>query len=138
MTKLNNQLIVNQTDDLLEKDIWKVEDIGLKPDSVHSKYYFNFTKLTPIWLKQTVKRYIRFQASRNSVASCHSYLAKLMYLSKFLHLHCEGITPDKIDRQIIVRYLEYLACTHLSIGSRILALIHLRTFHQIVVQEKWF
>lgn len=41
---------------LLEKDIWEVEALGIKVDTVNSIYRFNFTRLKSEWLKQAVKK----------------------------------------------------------------------------------
>ena len=124
-------------DELLERDIWKPEEVGLKPDTVHSTYYFNFTRITPVWLKQAVKQFVRFQAATRSHASCHSYITGLAHFGDFMAQCSPIITPEKIDRPLIVKYIAYLANSKLGTVSRAMALIHLRTFHQIMIQEKW-
>lgn len=129
--------LLNDRDELLERDIWKTEEIGVKPDTVHSTYYFNFSRLKPTWFKQAVKKLVRFQAATKSHASCHSYIVGLTHFGLFLTECYPSINPDRINRKIIVKYIEYLANTALGTVSRITALIHLRTFHTIIWQEKW-
>ncbi len=128
---------IKNRETLLEKDIWDVEDLGLIPDYLYSTYRFTFAKIEPYWLKQATKKFLRFQSTQKSLATCRSYLTKLVHFGKFLTLHHEGITPEKINRKIIVEFIEYMAYSKLGASTRGLTLIHLRTFHQMVAQEKW-
>lgn len=138
MKENNMQLrTMSNRDDLLDKDVWKVEELGLNPSFVNSLYQLNFSKLSPLWFKQAVKKFVRFQSTRNSLSSCRSYIVQLIHFGTFLNLHHEGITPEKIDRRICVKFIEYLSQLDLSISTRITVLIHLRTFHQIMMQENW-
>ena len=138
MRKINKQLkpIIDR-DVLLEKDIWDVEELGFQPNFVHSRYFFNFSKIKPFWFKQAIKKYVRFQSAKNSLSTCHSYVDKLMHFGNFLSSNHKGITPEEITRQIVIKFIEYFACTNLKASTRTVTFIHLRTFHQIVVQEKW-
>lgn len=120
---------------LAEQDIWKVEEIGLKP--CHGIYKLNFSKLRPIWLKNAMKSFVRFQAATKSVATCCSYIMGLAHFGDFIEKHFPKISPDKVDRSIVVKYIEYLAKSNLAVETRNITLIHLRTFHTIIVQEKW-
>lgn len=138
MRKINKQTqpIINR-DELLEKDIWDVEDLGLTPDYLYSTYHLNFSKITPLWFKQAVKKFVRFQSTKRSLATCRSYITKLIHFGLFLSVHHKKITPQKINRQIILEFMEYMITTKLGVTTRALTLLHIRTFHQIVVQEKW-
>ncbi len=124
-------------DELMNADIWKAEHIGLKPDMVSGTYQLNFSNLKPTWLKVVVKRFIRFQASTKSFASCFSYLGRLKHFGEFLTDNVPGITPSQINRALSLRYIEYLSQTKLGTVTRSMALIHLRTLHGIILQEKW-
>jgi integrase len=136
--RLSTQMKFHQQEKLLfEKDIWKAEEIGYKPDSVHGIYHLNFKKLNPVWFKLAVKRFIRFQSATKSFASCYSYIVGLNHFGNFITENFKDILPEKIDRRFIVKYIEFLTKTKLGLVARSMALIHLRTFHWIMVQEKW-
>ncbi len=119
------------------RDIWPVEELGFKPDDVQGIYQLNFTRLKPDWFKVAVKRFVRFQSTIKSLASCTSYIGRLAHFSDFIIESYVDPLPDEIDRGVIIKYLSFLAKSNLSVMTRSMALIHLRTFHNVVTQEKW-
>jgi len=135
--KFNIKNPINQHNDLFNHDVWKAEDIGCKPDTVNSTYLLNFKRIEQDWLKLAVKRFVYYQASTKSFSSCYSYLARLIQFSSFLSQFYPAILPNEINRSVILKYIHHLAKLELSISTRSIALIHLRTFHIIMLQEKW-
>lgn len=118
-------------------DRWRVEDIGLKPDTSMAGYYINFERLAPTWFKDTVKRFVLFQAATKTYASCRSYAVNLSLFSAFLMQSYPNLEPHQINRTIVTNYMTYLLGRNLNPQTRNIALIHLRTLHAIVLQEKW-
>ncbi len=127
----------NDDSDLYQRDIWKAEEFGFKPDTVHGTYQLNFSRLKPNWFKKAVKRFVLFQAATKSFSSCFSYVGRLTHFSEFITENCSDIFPHQVDRSVIIKYISYLAKSNLSVVTRSMALIHLRTFHSIMIQENW-
>ena len=87
---------------LFEKDIWRNEEFGFKPNTVHCMYQLNFTRLKPEWFKLAVKRFIYFQASIKSFGTCFSYLGRLITFGEFLSKEYPDSYPENINRDVII------------------------------------
>jgi integrase/recombinase XerD len=122
---------------LFNRDIWKAEDIGCKPETVHGMYQLNFSRLKPQWYKHAVMRFIQFQSAIKSFSTCYSYLGRLITFGEFLSKKYPDISAEMINREVIINYITYLAKSRLGLVTRSMSLIHLRTFHGIMLQEKW-
>lgn len=129
--------VKNEDPKLFQRDVWKTDEFGLKPDTVHGIYQLNFSRLKPDWLKKAVKRFILYQAATKTLSSCYSYIGRLANFSDFISENYANILPHQIDRSVIIKYLTFLSKNNFSIVTRIMALVHLRTFHNIMVQENW-
>ena len=123
--------------DFFDEDRWEAEKIGLEPDHTNSAYYVSFTRIKQTWLKQAVKKFIYLQSASKSFSSCRSYTAGLAHFSKFLENRFPQIVAKQIDRELILHFIGYLTKNNLSITTKKIALIHLRTFHEYCIQEKW-
>ena len=122
---------------LFDKDIWQAEQIGLEPDRVHSAYRLNFTRIQPGWLRLAAKQFIYFYSSIKSYNTCHSYIVALQRFSQFLLQVNEQIQPHEIERHHIVDYFAYLNTAKLSLSTRQIFIVHLRTFLETASQENW-
>lgn len=118
-------------------DVWIIEKIGLKPMHASGIYYLNFKRMIITWFKEAVKRFVLFQSTTKSCASCRSYVVNLNHFAEFLAACYPNLASNAVNRLIIVDYIRYLTTRNLSSATRHIALIHLRTFHTIAVQEKW-
>ena len=118
-------------------DRWEAEKLGLEPDYTNSSYYLNFTRLKQIWLKEAVKKFVYLQAASKSFSSCRSYIIGLANFSQFLESVFPEISPNQINREVVIHFIGYLTKSKLSITTKKIALIHLRTFHEYCIQEKW-
>lgn len=135
--KIMNNVTISKTNDLFDRDIWKTEEFGHKADNVHGIYQLNFRKLRPEWFKQAVKKFVYFQASTKTLSSCFSYVGRLTHFSEFLTIYYPTITPELITREVMIKYIRFIATRDFSISTRTLALVHFRTFHTIMIQENW-
>lgn len=124
-------------DILLEKDRWSVSDLGLEADRAHSSYFLDFSKISLAWLKITVKRFVRFQSATRSYSTCRSYIQALTRFNKYLVSLNTPTNPVDITRNLVVGYIQYLKKDSIGVVTRRTAIIHLRTFHLIVLQENW-
>ena len=127
----------NNIDELLNKDVWLASDVGLKPDGVHAIYYLSFSKITTSWLKNAAMKFVRLQAATRSFATCRGYIRSFNHFDSFLQTLNTPISPNNINRELIVNFIQHLAKLRLSPATRSITLINLRTFHQIVLLEGW-
>ena len=119
-----------------EKDYWKAEELGFTPDNTHSTYHLKFTSLQPQWLKEAVKQFVLFQSATKTFNTCRSYIVNLTHFGNFITTLYPNILPKEINRALIVHYFQYLKQMSLSSATRHASLVHLRTFHNVVIQEK--
>ncbi len=122
---------------LFERDIWKAEELGLQPDSVHGMYHFNFQKLRPAWLKHVVKRFVHYQSATRSYATCYSYINRLNPFAHFLMDYNKHISPEDINRALIVKYIGYLSSSNIGVVSKNMCLTNIRTLHGVILRETW-
>lgn len=133
----NILLLKNSDSALFENDIWKVEDLGLKPDTVHGMYQLNFSRINQHWFKKAVKQFVLLQSATKSLASCISYIGRLIHFSDFMTETNANFLPNQINRGVMVQYVSFLKNSNFGAVTRSMALVHLRTFHSIIIQEKW-
>ncbi len=122
---------------LLNKNRWHVSDINLAADKTHSTYYLDFNKISIDWLRQCAKKFVIFQSVTKSLASCKAYITSLFHFNSYLLTLDIIIKQENVNRQLIVGYIEYLSASKLGVVAKQIALINLRTFHQVVLQEEW-
>jgi integrase len=120
-----------------EEDYWQAESVGFKPDGVHSAYHLKFNQLKPSWFKQAVKQFVLFQSATKSFGTCRSYIIGLTHFGGFIATLYPQLLPHEVNRQLITHFFQYLKQRGLSANTRQLAIIHLRTFHQLAIQEDW-
>ena len=122
---------------LFNKDRWHVKELGIEPDKVHSSYYLDFSRIEQSWLKEATKRFICFQSSLKSYSSCRSYIAAIARFSHYLISLDRIITPENITRPLVIGFFSYLKKKGFGVVTRRTTIIHLRTFHLLVLQENW-
>lgn len=123
--------------DFFDGDFWQAQSLGFQPDTVHSTYHLKFNHLQPMWLKQAVKQFILFQSATKSFGTCRSYIIGLAHFGHFMTALHPTILPQTVNRKLITDFFYYLKQQNLSANTRQIILIHLRTFHQLCIQEKW-
>jgi len=123
--------------DFFDEDYWKAEMLGFKPDNTHGTYHLKFSKLVPLWFKHAVKQFVLFQSATKTFSTCRSYIVNLTHFGSFIASLYPELSPSQINRSVIVHYFQYLKQIPLNASTRQLALLHLRTFHNLVIQEKW-
>ena len=125
------------TDNLFEKDRWDVLSLGIKPDTTHSSYFLDFSNIKQSWLKKSAKRFVKFQSTTKSFASCRSYIAAIARFSDYLDTLDKSVMPKDINRELILDFCSYLVKKRFGEVTRSVTLIHIRTFHQMILQEDW-
>lgn len=127
----------NTKPDFFDSDYWQAENLGFKPDSVHGAYHVKFDHINPEWLKNAAKQFVLFQSASKSFSTCRSYTVALAQFGRFINTFHPYLSPNEVSRDLITHYFQYLKQVGFSSSTRQVAIIHLRTFHQLVVQEGW-
>lgn len=81
-----NHAYIHQTerDQLLDKDIWNAEEIGIEPNHASSLRKLNFTRIKPDWLNTAVKKFVRLQSSVRTINTCRTYITTLIHFGDFI------------------------------------------------------
>ena len=82
-------------------------------------------------------KFVRLQATTRSFSTCRGYIRGFNHLDAYLQTLNTPIAANKINRELIVNFIQYLAQQELSPATRSITLINLRTFHQMVLLENW-
>lgn len=127
----------SKRDALLNKDRWNIEELGLLPDNTHSAYYLEFSMIEQDWLKLAAKRFVRFQSATRSMSSCRSYISAISRFSFYLSSVENKIMPGEVSRMLMIGFFEYLKKKGYGVVTRRTTIVHIRTFHQIILQEDW-
>jgi integrase len=138
--QVKSDIIINditEQNEWYKQDVWHAKEIGLEGDPTNSRYLLNFTSITPLWLKDIAKRYIKYRLAIRSFNSCAAYLLAIKVFSEFIRQSKQTIYPTSITRKLILEYIEYLSTTTLTTISKSTSLINLRSFIEIVAREEW-
>lgn len=101
-------------------DVWKDEQIGLKRHLYRKRQsnYLNFSSIKIDWLKFNAKRFILYSASIRSWGTIGQYLIGFQSFYKFLEYIIFKGNIEDIDRELIIKYISYLAQQKLSSVTR--------------------
>ena len=125
------------THKLLDKDYWLASELGFDSDSVHSYCHIKFTGIKIPWLKYTTKRFVLMQSATKTYNTCKSYIQSISRFDKYVSSISIDFQPENLNRQVGLRFIQYLAERNLSTSTRLVTLYNLRTFHQNTVIEEW-
>lgn len=123
--------------DEYEKDIWDMRKLVDFSACSNSNYQLNFTKFGPSWFKTAAKHYLRYLLASRSASFCHSRIKGLQIFAAFLKAQAVDVCASDIDREVILRYLSYLARRDLVATTRADYLIGLRQFLELAAREGW-
>ena len=137
MSALALNKVENNTDLLLEKDLWLASDVGLQADAPHGAYYLSFSNITIDWLNKAAKKFVRLQATTRTYSTCRGYIRGFNHLNDYIQTLNTFITPNNVNRAFIVGFIQYLAQRDLNPSTRGITLMNIRTFHQVALQEEW-
>ena len=120
-----------------ESDIWDCEHLGLKNTLIHSMYKLNFTTISPLWLKLVAKKFIKHILHTKKFSTATSCNSAIVRLGWFIMAHKPECSPENINREFILAFLNYLSATNLAPNTKRLTVIHIRSFIETVVFEGW-
>lgn len=138
----STQITLHKHRDLVRsKDVWFAEDLGLKvhPHRTGRGTKFNFQYIKQEWLKEIVKRFIKYKASIGiSFASLSNYLTDFNNFSKFLISVNNAYSLENIDRRCILEYIEYNAQAQIAPRTASSRLSTLNALFEAGILNKWF
>lgn len=138
MKSAKNLKLLVQSDGQSEfdKDIWDGRKLGadIRPND---KKTIDFRAISPIWLRQAAKQYIRYSFATLAWATCNSKKKALGYFSLFLAEYRPGCLASDIDRPLIEEFLAYLVSKKLVVSTRSNTIIYLNMFFNLCFENGW-
>lgn len=136
---------LNSTFKHLQKsdDVWGASELGLQANPYRNKgeEKLNFSCIKQEWLKQNIKKFIRYNATiTNSFNTLSGVLSCLKDFSKFLLQYLTVNQVEDINRFVIIDYLVYLNQRKLapSTKSHYHYISALASFFETGIANKWF
>ncbi|BAY29190.1 integrase family protein [Nostoc carneum NIES-2107] len=130
------QYIVNPEAEY-KKDVWDCRNLGISPGVGKYCYRLTFSDISQPWILDAAKRYIKFTLSTLSFSSGSEKLLAIKRLSRFLAKSYPNISPQELDRSVIIDFLAHLAGTKLSISTRCHTIGGIRGFLEMSYQNQW-
>lgn len=138
MNKKTKSMFKTHFEQLMEKDRWHANELGLDVSAENSHYRFNFGNIKLSWLKNVAKQLTYQQASTKTYGTCYSYLKALISFDRFISEVNFNIKPEEIDRKLIVDYIHNLCAEKkLQAGTVGHYLKSIRYFFEANRREKW-
>ena len=120
-----------------EKETWDLRTPGVSVNLSKSDYKLTFTNITPLWLKEAVKQFMRYSLSTLAAETCRVRLAALRMFSQFLRTYAPHLQAQEIDRPLVIAYMNYLIATNLQAVTRAHYLTNLRDFLELCASDGW-
>ncbi len=120
-----------------DKDIWDVRNLGIPAQPATGDSQLNFTSLEPLWLRQATKSYIRYTLATLSPGTARGRLSVLKHFSRFLSKFHPLLSPEEVNRLLILEYLSYLTSCDLSSSSKNQVISGLKFFFELSVRNQW-
>jgi hypothetical protein len=119
------------------KDVWDARRMGVVTSLLRSDYCLSFVKLSQPWLRLATKHFIRHTLVTTSYSDARGKLLALKRFSDYLAQLPPGITPEVIDRPLIVAYEAHLRTLGVAPATIGLWLVALRSFFELCAREGW-
>lgn len=120
-----------------DKDVWDVRNLGVSVSRSRSDYLLTFTPITQKWLLDAAKQFMRYSLSHCSPSTCLNKLSQLKNFSSFLDELYPEITPDRINRRVILNFLAHLKNMEYGPNTIIRHLGCLQEFMEKSFREGW-
>lgn len=120
-----------------DKEMWNALKLGIPTSSSRSDYTMNFVGINQNWLYEAARKYLRYNITINSWANSQRKLGIIKDFSLHLLTNYEEITPDSIDRQIVIDYFSKLLQTGLKSATRHYHVCTLQHFFELCAREEW-
>lgn len=122
-----------------EKDTWDLRKLGFtdKYVSASHQHKLNFTDIKEHFFYDAAQKYIKYKLPLVSSNTCHRKLLAINKFADFLSQQPQNIESHQINREVILKYLEYLTCFKISDSYRHQLIADIRDFLEICFREGW-
>ncbi|AFY46045.1 site-specific recombinase XerD [Nostoc sp. PCC 7524] len=121
-------------------DYWTASELGLQVSPHHNDGdKLNFSSIQQEWLKQDIKRFIRYIATTTtSFEKLQKYLSCFRNFSRFISQNKIVNRIEDITRSVIIDYLDYLNQKHLAPATKGERISAIASLFETGVTNKWF
>ena len=121
--------------DEFEKEVWDLAKLGKYQNSRGGTRFMDFASFNQLWLKEAVKKFIRYRVITQEAPTIASRYHGLRRFSLFLDSKYSRIEPCCVNREIIVDYL--LNLSDLGYETRAQSITALKLFLEECVANSW-
>lgn len=118
-----------------EKDIWDINKI--KPNKNNKERFMDFTGLKDSWLFQPARQFIKYHLATKTAKTCHAKLLYIRRFNDFLAKNYPQVTPQELDRQLILDYISFTQSLNTSYTDKHHRLSYLKEFLELCYRENW-
>lgn len=120
-----------------ELDVWDLRRIGVEINPTKSEFRLSFMAVNPEWLKEAAKQYMKLIVTTLSTSSCSTLLNSVRKFGHFLTERHPDLTPEQIDRRLVLEYSAYLLEINTSASMRRDLLLDISSFLERAAREEW-
>ena len=122
----------------LGDDVWDASELGLKLHPYRRESKLVFLYLKQDWLKDAVKKFIKYQATNKSFRQLKKYICYLNKFSSFLADYYPEINFTNLDREVLISFIGFLNKDNLVATTKNQSLGTLKTFFEMGNINSWF
>jgi integrase/recombinase XerD len=122
----------------LGDDVWDASELGVKVRKYTGETKLIFIYFKQDWFKDTVKKFIRYQAINKSFGQLQKYIRHLGKFANFLEIHYPSINFLELNRKVIIDFLDFLNRSNLCVETKNKHLSSLKIFFEIGNINLWF
>ena len=122
----------------LGDDVWNASELGIKVNEYTRESKLVFLYFKQNWLKDAVKKFIRYQATNKSFAQLYKYTNFLCTFSNFIEIYYPSISFKDFTREVIIDFIFFLNKQKLCVATKNQYLGVLNTFFTIGNTNSWF
>ena len=100
---------------MFDYDVWDARLLGIQPNPSTGQYTYSFASIKQDWLKLGVKKFTKYKASTGcSFSGVAQKISILNRFSLFLNEQYQNLSPEHLNREIIVNLIIYLKQSNLK------------------------
>lgn len=122
----------------LGDDVWDASALGVKTTNYRQETKLVFLYFKQDWLKDAVKKFIRYKANNTSFSQLQRYIQNLGKFSEFLEMYYPLITLKGLTRKAIIDFIDFLNQKKLSNKTKNSYLSVLNIFFETGNINSWF
>jgi len=126
------------SEQMYKSDVWDIRVFGLTLSNYES-YTLNFSTITPQWLKNAAKQWLKYRIDIDIDAgnTLISRLNSICHFAKFIKEHYPGLQPEYINRDLLVVFFTYLSFEYPRDEKRNEALGYIGQFLECCSRFSW-